>query len=67
MKSVADLIANKNALIKRDQRGKITAASLTAAGAAVPVSPSAAVALPARAALTGVGAAGAAGRLACCS
>ena len=35
MKSVADLIANKNALIKRDQRGKITAASLTAAGAAV--------------------------------
>ncbi|MGB1160911.1 MAG: hypothetical protein ACPG40_06830, partial [Alphaproteobacteria bacterium] len=35
MKSVADLIANKNALIKRDKRGKITAASLTAAGAAV--------------------------------
>ena len=35
MKSVADLIANKNALIKRNKRGKITAASLTAAGAAV--------------------------------
>ena len=35
MKSVADLIANKNALIKRDKRGKITAASLTAAGAAI--------------------------------
>ena len=35
MKSVADLIANKDALIKRDKRGKITAASLTAAGAAV--------------------------------
>ena len=35
MKSVADLIANKNALIKRDKRGKITAASLSAAGVAV--------------------------------
>ena len=35
MKSVADLIANKNALIKRDNRGKITAASLSAAGVAV--------------------------------
>ena len=35
MKSVADLIANKKAFIKRDKRGKITAASLTAAGAAV--------------------------------
>lgn len=35
MKSVADLIANKQAFIKRDKRGKITAASLTAAGAAV--------------------------------
>ena len=35
MKSVAELIANKDALLKRDKHGKITAASLTAAGAAV--------------------------------
>ena len=33
MKSVADLIANKEALIKRNKRGKITAAAVAAAGA----------------------------------
>ena len=35
MKSVADLIANKEALIKRNKRGKITAAAVAAAGASV--------------------------------
>jgi len=35
MKSVADLIANKKALIKRNKRGKITAAAVAAAGASV--------------------------------
>ena len=35
MQSVADLIANKEALIKRNKRGKITAAAVAAAGASV--------------------------------